>query len=233
MDTLRDDFNDNTRANTIPAESTEGHHHSDGTLGEVAGTGSGALSGGIVGGTIGGPVGAVIGAVAGGILGSAAGEAAHKIGDDHDDVNVKTDSEGSLGRTTGVGAGSISGAVVGTSVGGPVGTVVGAVAGGVLGAAAGDAAKHVGEGNPQHTHADHVHDIHGDAANVSTNLNRGGALNTGVDPSLIETPGNGVPGIQTGGTAYDGTSDTRGISEKAADTLTGDRYDDKTGKPIV
>jgi hypothetical protein len=49
----------------------------------------------------------------------------------------------------------------------------------------------------------------------------------------VVTPGNGVPGIQTGGTAYDGTPDTRGISEKAADALTGDVYDDKTGKPIV
>jgi outer membrane lipoprotein SlyB len=221
MDTLRDDYNDNTRANTIPAESTEGHHESDGTLGEVAGTGSGALSGGIVGGAIGGPVGAVIGAVAGGILGSAAGEAAHKIGDDHDDVNVVTDSEGSLGREAGTGAGAISGAVVGSAAG-PVGTVAGAVAGGVLGAAAGDAAKHVGENDSTHNaHADHVHAIDGTTTT------------TGVHPSLVETPGNGVPGVQTGGTAYDGTPDTRGISEKAADAVTGDRYDDKTGKPIV
>lgn len=222
MDTLRDDYNDNTRANTIPAESTEGHHESDGTLGEVAGTGTGALSGGIVGGTIGGPVGAVIGAVAGGILGSAAGEAAHKIGDDHDDVNVRTDSEGSLGRSAGVGAGSISGAVVGTTVGGPVGTVAGAVAGGVLGAAAGDAAKHVGEGNSTHNaHADHVHNLDGTTTD------------TGVYSSSITGLGNDVPGIQTGGSAYDGTPDTRGLSEKAADALTGDDYDDKTGKPIV
>jgi hypothetical protein len=37
---------------------------------------------------------------------------------------------------------------------------------------------------------------------------------------LIDTPGNGVPGVQTGGTAIDGTPDTRGITEKTADTLT-------------
>ncbi len=45
--------------------------------------------------------------------------------------------------------------------------------------------------------------------------------------------GNGVPGIQTGGTSYDGTApDTRGITEKIADKLTGDHTDDKTGKAV-
>jgi uncharacterized protein (TIGR02271 family) len=44
--------------------------------------------------------------------------------------------------------------------------------------------------------------------------------------------GNNIPGVQTGGTAMDGTPDTRGITEKAADTLTGDRIDDKTGSVV-
>lgn len=44
--------------------------------------------------------------------------------------------------------------------------------------------------------------------------------------------GNDVPGIQTGGHAVDGTPDTRGIMEKTADALTGDKIDDKTGKPV-
>jgi len=44
---------------------------------------------------------------------------------------------------------------------------------------------------------------------------------------------NGVPGVQTGGRAVDGTPDTRGITEKTADAVTGDRIDDKTGKPVV
>ena len=47
-----------------------------------------------------------------------------------------------------------------------------------------------------------------------------------------ETWGNGVPGIQTGGHATDGTPDTRGIMEKVADAVTGDRIDDKTGKVV-
>lgn len=47
-----------------------------------------------------------------------------------------------------------------------------------------------------------------------------------------DTAGNGLPGIQTGGHAVDGTPDTRGISEKIADALTGDNIDDKTGKVV-
>jgi len=39
-------------------------------------------------------------------------------------------------------------------------------------------------------------------------------------------------GIKTGGQNIDGSPDTRGITEKVADTLTGDRIDDKTGKPV-
>jgi len=39
-------------------------------------------------------------------------------------------------------------------------------------------------------------------------------------------------GIQTGGHDIDGTPDTRGVSEKVADAVTGDRIDDKTGKPV-
>jgi len=39
-------------------------------------------------------------------------------------------------------------------------------------------------------------------------------------------------GIQTGGRTLEGTPDTRGITEKVADAVTGDRIDDKTGKPV-
>jgi hypothetical protein len=39
-------------------------------------------------------------------------------------------------------------------------------------------------------------------------------------------------GIKTGGQALDGSPDTRGITEKVADAVTGDRIDDKTGKPV-
>jgi len=56
-------------------------------------------------------------------------------------------------------------------------------------------------------------------------------INRSVAASGVE--GN-VPGIQTGGRAVDGSGapDTRGLMEKTADTLTGDRVDDKTGRPV-
>jgi uncharacterized protein (TIGR02271 family) len=43
---------------------------------------------------------------------------------------------------------------------------------------------------------------------------------------------NDQPGIQTGGRNADGSADTRGITEKIADAVTGDKIDDKTGKRI-
>ena len=44
---------------------------------------------------------------------------------------------------------------------------------------------------------------------------------------------NGLPGVQTGGRDIDGSPDTRGITEKIADAVTGDRVDDKTGKAVI
>lgn len=70
----------------------------------------------------------------------------------------------------------------------------------------------------------------------------GPTTNTGVSPATdrggIYTEhenrsGNLFPEIRTGGHAVDGTPDTRGIVEKASDFITGDRIDDKTGKPVV
>jgi Uncharacterized protein conserved in bacteria len=50
--------------------------------------------------------------------------------------------------------------------------------------------------------------------------------------AFAQSIGNGLPGVQTGGHAVDGTPDTRGILEKVADAVTGDRVDDKTGKVV-
>jgi len=44
--------------------------------------------------------------------------------------------------------------------------------------------------------------------------------------------GAGQGGIQTGGRDAYGGPDTRGVSEKMADAVTGDRIDDKTGRPV-
>ncbi len=144
MSNLNEDLTTGTNVNNehVSPEQVPGAHDSDGTLGRTAGTGTGAIAGGMLGSVV-GPVGTVVGAIAGGMLGHAAGNAAHDIGDDHDDVSVRTGSDGHLGRDAGTGAGAISGAVIGSAAG-PVGTVAGAVAGGMLGAAAGDATKDFG-----------------------------------------------------------------------------------------
>jgi hypothetical protein len=63
----------------------------------------------------------------------------------------------------------------------------------------------------------------------------GGAAGTMGYENVPSTTGgwtNDAPGIQTGGQTLEGGPDTRGIGEKAADAVTGDRYDDKTGQRV-
>src|SRR5690606_7643301 len=106
-DNLRDDRIINNEDEHVSPDAVPGAHDADGTVGRVAGTGSGAIAGGIVGRAVGGPVGAVVGGALGMALGHAGGNAAHKVGDDHDDVNVETGSDGELGRNSGAGAGAV------------------------------------------------------------------------------------------------------------------------------
>ena len=161
----------------------------------------------------------------------------HGIDDDAHNDPAKGAAIGGIG-------GAVTGAVAGSAVG-PVGTVVGAVIGGVAGAVASGAAvaaidqmdnddtiTGVGRGattdvEDQLDDDDDVMDpVHTAPAGTATTMSTGAYANR--DP----LPGNNMPGIQTGGRTVDGTPDTRGIFEKAEDTVTGDRYDDKTGKPI-
>ncbi len=102
---------------------------------------------------------------------------------------------------TGLGAGAIAGGLLGAAVGGPVGAVVGGGLGSLAGGVAGDATE---------------------AADETTGTTRRGTSMSNMNL------GNDTPGIQTGGTTSAG-SDTRGITEKVADTVTGDNRDDKTG----
>lgn len=170
----------------------ESEHDADGTLGRTAGTGAGALAGGMLGSAA-GPVGALIGGAIGAAIGYGGGNAAHKIGDDHDDVNPHTGSDGELGRDAGTGAGAISGAVLGSAAG-PVGTVAGAVAGGVLGAAAGDAAKDMGDGHNDistnastSNHAESV-PVSSNYQDNDTNLNAHATTGNATDHDTIRVP---------------------------------------------
>ena len=77
-----------------------------------------------------------------------------------------------------------------------------------------------------------VEDMDTASTDRTTDTGRTAGMNTtGTNNAGSSAMGNGVPGIQTGGRDADGSPDTRGIMEKAADSVTGDRTDDKTGKP--
>lgn len=128
----------------------------------------------------------------------------HGIDDDPNNDPEKARNIGGVG-------GAVAGAIAGSAAG-PLGTIGGAVVGAVVG---GIASKQAVKVVDRYDNDDTI---------------------TGIGHShthdVIDTPGNGVPGVQTGGHAIDGTPDTRGVMEKTADTLTGDKYDDKTGKRI-
>ena len=146
------------------------------------------------------------------------------MADEPQHVNPDGQTDAEKGAKIGGVGGAVTGALAG-SVAGPVGAVIGAVVGGVAGAAASGAA--VG--------AVDKHD--GDDPNmVATSPAATYPVSTARPVVPVDGPApiidNGIPGVQTGGHALDGTPDTRGISEKAADAVTGDRVDDKTGKVV-
>ena len=129
--------------------------------------------------------------------------------------------------------GAVGGAVVGALAGGPIGAVIGAVAGGAASAAGVAAVDRVDNDNT----------ISGVGSGATTDVNMTGGTvvdnrtganvspaYTGTGPAPIID--NGIPGVQTGGRANDGTPDTRGIMEKTADAVTSDVRDDKTGKVV-
>jgi hypothetical protein len=153
----------------------------------------------------------------------------------------------------GAALGGVGGAAVGAAAGamvGPIGAVIGAVVGGVSGAAASGAAVAAiddidNDNNITGLGEDTTADVNSTdgytAANPPVMNDPYLATTAPLDPVVaddryaVSTPplGNDIPGVQTGGRAIDGTPDTRGLSEKAADAITGDPIDDKTGKPVA
>jgi hypothetical protein len=178
----------------------------------------------------------------------------HGLDDDPNNDAEKGAAIGGLG-------GLVTGAIAGSAAG-PVGTIAGAVIGGIAGAALSGAAvaavdavdnddnvtglgsgittdtearANLGDSEAEAIEGRHAmpHDtglVDRTAAPVTYNDPITGLpTSVGAMPPVL---GNGVPGVQTGGHAIDGTPDTRGVSEKVADAVTGDRIDDKTGKPV-
>jgi hypothetical protein len=184
------------------------------------------------------------------------------VDDDLEDDGVQhgIDDDPNNDAAKGAALGGIGGAAVGAAAGsmlGPLGALGGAAVGGLAGAIASGAAvgavdkydndntiSGVGEGatediNDDTTDTRYVSNT-GYAADTTTDrelasAGRVGHTDTYTDRGDVSTDvdlGNDVPGIQTGGLNDDGSPDTRGVTEKVSDAVTGDRYDDKTGKRI-
>lgn len=140
---------------------------------------------------------------------------------------------GALANALGVTAG---GAAAGALVGGTSGAVAGALSKWGLDEA--DANYYGGEVERGRTFV--AADLDGTSVSRSEAeeafRSMGGYFSDARTPSLAGSDrpkvGNRVPGVQTGGRNADGSPDTRGIAEKTADVLTGDRTDDKTGKRV-
>ena len=131
------DANSPQEANNVESESlVESSEGSDGTLGLVAGAGSGAIAGGLIGAAVGGPAGALLGAAAGGALGAAGGEAAAHIGDDLSDDVPEGDADATDVGMLGIAAtGALYGGPMGVDAFGATalpGALGGAMVGGML-----------------------------------------------------------------------------------------------------
>ena len=170
----------------------------------------------------------------------------------HDDIQHGIDDNPTGDAEKGAVMGGLGGAAVGAAAGamaGPGGAVLGAVIGGVAGAVASGAAvgavdkvdndntvSGLGSGVTPEKDATDAYDT----TNTSNAYDTSGTydatqptLRRSWDTDATDIDASDQPGIQTGGTAVDGTPDTRGIWEKAEDTVTGDKYDDKTGKRVA
>lgn len=185
----------------------------------------GGIGGAVVGAAAGaatGPVGAVIGAVIGGVAGAAASGAAvaavdnmddddtvtgigdHNTVDEYDDDTV-TAYDNTTYETTTYRSGYDPNA-------------------GAIGTATHASGIGYNPGNPVNE------DLTTTAGTFQGTSNTGAFNETSMDPRTGIR--NNEPGIQTGGRAIDGTPDTRGITEKISDAVTGDHVDDKTGKIV-
>jgi hypothetical protein len=89
--------------------------------------------------------------------------------------------------------------------------------------------------------AQRIADVLNGAGAIDINERGAESRQSGWNPAQTETyvgtptnyvAGDHLPGIRTGGHDADGSPDTRGITEKVADAVTGDRIDDKTGKAV-
>jgi hypothetical protein len=150
------------------------------------------------------------------------------VNDEHNATHHDARVGGELG---GLG-GAVTGAIAGSAVG-PLGTIGGAIIGGIVGAVGSSILVNAVDKIDDDTTISGIghHAAHA-TANAVDNTSYAVDNTVHVAGAAVTHPEGYVPGIQTGGHVLDGTPDTRGITEKMADAVTGDRIDDKTGKPV-
>lgn len=169
------------------------------------GLATGAVVGGLIGTAVAGPIGAVIGGTVGSLLGGVAGDAAEAAGDDTSRA-AAADYSGSAFQAEAAMTGGVS----------------------PLPPTATRANDDVIAPSSQ---TDYRSVDNGVTSVGSTDQNADMAPMGGLSVPGVRI-GNDVPGIQTGGVTTQGP-DTRGSGEKAADALTGDDRDDKTGGRVL
>jgi hypothetical protein len=108
------------------------------------------------------------------------------------------------------------------------GVIAGAMIGGVAGAVLGGVATHAVIGGSGLAGSASAVEVSGVTETAYSGLGR---YSTDRAETYQESS---IPGVQTGGHAVDssGATDPHGIIEKAADTVTGNHVDDKTGRPV-
>jgi len=210
--------------------------HNDAEKGAALG-GLGGAAVGAVAGSMAGPVGAVVGAVAGGLIGAGASGAAVNAVDKADNDNTVTGLGDGVTPNANDTLSDMDTTGNRTDYGTPITTTdydsdvaTGATA---AGPAAGyrSGSDFAATGATSDYDRDYGTGSGGELSHDQRNATTGVTSIGGTDMNA-DTLGNGIPGVQTGGTDVDGTPDTRGITEKAADAITGDKYDDKTGKRV-
>ena len=197
------------------------------------GLAGGAIAGGLLGAAVGGPVGAVVGGTLGSLAGGVAGDAT-EAADDADSINSGTSSYAAT-TTPNVHAGvdtpatHVSGALNQNNAG------QGYAADNDFSGDAFRASSGIGS-NPD-TNLAPTRDMYSGTTSVGgadLNADTPAVGGLGGEPvaGVRMGGGNQIPGVQTGGVTTAG-SDTRGLAEKAADALTGDHMDDKTGGVVL
>ncbi|MGC4043020.1 MAG: hypothetical protein QM758_04385 [Armatimonas sp.] len=209
---MQENYTDDAVVETGNGEHVNPDGETDAQKGMRAGGIGGAVTGAVAGSMM-GPAGALLGAAVGGLVGAVASGAAVSVADRMDDDSA-TDHNPEPEMTAH--------------------DLPGVQTGGYANDGTPDT-RGMMEKTADAITGDNIDDKTGKVVDDRTNLPLRGEnwdSDRRYDETYDERLGNGLPGIQTGGYANDGSPDTRGMTEKAADAITGDYIDDKTGKVV-